>query len=237
MNFRGFRHIVILILIGMFTGTIPVYARELKVIVLDPGHGGSDSGVKGLSGIQEKGITLILAKKLALALQERMGVRVVLTRDEDETLSVYQRTGVANNQKADLFISLHVNGDFSPHRTGMQIYTLAAGDYTGPGGDSPPEALAWESAQNEFFLQSQQVAQAIYEQASRSSLIQNCQLRQAPLLVLKGAHLPACLIELDYMSSKSAEERLLTGEYQAELVRVICEGLMDYQDSLSGWRI
>ena len=222
-----------IIVTGLLLGPTCVYAQGLGLIALDPGHGGADSGVKGLSGALEKELTLVLAKKLAQSLQERLGARIVFTREQDETLTLYQRTAVANNLKADLFVSLHLNADFSLERTGLQIYTLDSSDYVKPGAQAPPsEVVIWEEAQPEFLMDSQRLAQAIYEQAQNSPAVRNCQVRQAPLPVLQGAHMPAILIEVTYLSSMAEEEKLLTGAYQQELLQVIYQGIMDYRDGL-----
>ncbi len=101
-----------------------VPAGTLRTVVIDPGHGGSDLGARGASGGVEKGVSLSVARRLKAALEGRLGVRVILTRDGDAGLGLDERAAVANNNKADLFISLHANASVRPGATGAQVFYL-----------------------------------------------------------------------------------------------------------------
>src|SRR6202035_5398527 len=96
------------------TATLPVFGgaarSSIRTIVLDPGHGGDDTGVKGAAGILEKNVALAVARRAKGVIEGRLGIRVLLTRDEDTKPDADTRAAVANNNKADLFISLHANG-------------------------------------------------------------------------------------------------------------------------------
>src|SRR5204863_6418640 len=89
-------------------------AFSIRTITVDPGHGGDDEGVKGAAGAKEKDLTLSVARRLKAALEGRLGIRIILTRDDDRNVPIDERTAVANNNKADLFISLHANGSMRP---------------------------------------------------------------------------------------------------------------------------
>jgi N-acetylmuramoyl-L-alanine amidase len=211
-----------------------IAVHSLETIVVDPGHGGQDRGVKGFSGLQEKDLCLALAQQLAQVLSQRLGVRVILTRNGDYSVSPYERAAVANHQRADLFVSLHFNADFSGRRRGMEIYVLEpsqVGD-RGMNIDSPAGATRWHQAQLESLEQSRQLAQAIYQQAMDSPYINSVHLRSAPLLMLEGAAMPAVMVELAYLSHHQAEEKLWRQEYKTGLVEVLYQGILSYKRGL-----
>ena len=105
--------------------SVPTRSDRIRTIVIDPGHGGDNTGARGSEGIEEKEITLLLAQTLRSRLVERLPVRVVLTRTEDVDLPLDTRTAIANQQKADLFISLHVNSVPGPSAHGAETYFLS----------------------------------------------------------------------------------------------------------------
>src|SRR5207247_11213690 len=86
--------------------------QPIRTIAIDPGHGGDDEGVKGGDGVKEKDVTLAVARKLKAALESKLGVRVLLTRDDDRNVRIDDRTAVANNGKAGIFLSLHANASW-----------------------------------------------------------------------------------------------------------------------------
>ena len=104
----------------------PVFPTPgLKTIAIDPGHGGEDAGVKGANGAIEKDVTLAIARRVKGAIEARLGLRVLLTRDDDRNVPIDERTAIANNNKADLFISLHANASLRKATSGATIFTAA----------------------------------------------------------------------------------------------------------------
>src|SRR4029077_7780593 len=97
---------------------------NLQTMVIDAGHGGEDAGVHGAKGALEKQITLEVARRLKTLVETQLGVRVVMTRDDDRAITPDERDAVANNSKADLFLSIHANGALSPAVTGAEVYYL-----------------------------------------------------------------------------------------------------------------
>ena len=97
-------------------------SRAFRTIAIDPGHGGDDEGVTSADGMKEKDLTLAIARRIKGAIEARLGLRVLLTRDDDRSVPVDERTSVANNNKADLFISLHANASLRPATSGASIY-------------------------------------------------------------------------------------------------------------------
>ena len=94
----------------------------LQTLVIDPGHGGEDVGVRGAGGVEEKQITLEVARRLRALIENRLGIRVVLTREEDRAVSLDERAALANNSKADLFLSLHANAALVPTVAGAEVF-------------------------------------------------------------------------------------------------------------------
>ncbi|MGH9896496.1 MAG: N-acetylmuramoyl-L-alanine amidase, partial [bacterium] len=108
-----------------------VVPAGLRKIVLDPGHGGKDTGAIGVGGLTEKRIVLSLARKLAVKLRKEMGVEVVLTRKNDSFLHLEDRTAIANAENADLFVSLHTNASPNRRARGIETYYLDNADDEG----------------------------------------------------------------------------------------------------------
>src|SRR4029077_14083701 len=100
----------------------------IRTIVLDAGHGGDDAGVTSASGTKEKDLTLGMARRVKAAIETRLGLRVVLTRDDDRNPTFDERAAAANNSKGDLFVSLHADASFRPTVSGATIYYLPAAD-------------------------------------------------------------------------------------------------------------
>ena len=100
-------------------------APSLRTLVIDAGHGGDDLGAKGAGGTTEKDVTLAVARRLKGAVEARLGLRVLMTRDDDRAVAVSDRTAMANNSKADMFISLHVNSSFRDAVAGATVYVAA----------------------------------------------------------------------------------------------------------------
>src|SRR5262249_29854129 len=97
----------------------------IRTVVIDAGHGGDEDGAHGPSGTLEKNVTLSVARRLKSALEGRLGVRVILTRDGDVTVDLDQRAALANNNKADLFVSLHANASVRTSATGAEVFYLS----------------------------------------------------------------------------------------------------------------
>ena len=106
----------------------------IRTIAIDPGHGGDDEGVKGAGGTKEKDLTLAVARRVKAAIEARLGIRVLLTRDDDRNVPLDERTAMANNNKADLFISLHANASLRPAPPARSILLAAFDARRGAGG-------------------------------------------------------------------------------------------------------
>jgi N-acetylmuramoyl-L-alanine amidase len=230
---------------------LPV-AGSLRAIVIDAGHGGDDAGAKGAQGTLEKNVTLSVARKLKAALEARLGVRVLLTRDGDQLVAPDQRAAVANNNKADLFISLHANASLRPGVAGAEVFYLNLEGYGDQaqrvsqgsadalpvigGGSREIEITPWELAQVRHIDQSGLFAKAV-EGALRERVPMNARaLQQAPFRVLVGANMPAVLVELGFLTNAQQEQQLAGDEHQNVLVQALVEGIVRYRAGTGGTR-
>jgi N-acetylmuramoyl-L-alanine amidase len=195
--------------------------------VIDPGHGGDDEGAHGAAGAVEKDLTLQVARRLKTALESRGGLRVLLTRDADESVPVDRRAALANNNKADLFISLHANASMKPDIRGAQVLSLNLDDYkrrgqaaTGGGKPVPVagggtrviDAVPWELAQIPFASRSAVLASMVaHHLAERNVPMYGRATDVAPLGVLVGANMPAVLVEMGFLTNADDERALASG--------------------------
>lgn len=220
----------------------------VRTIAIDPGHGGEDGGARGPGGTKEKDLTLAVARRLKAAIEARLGVRVLLTRDDDRSVTLDDRTSIANNNKADLFVSLHVNTSVRRSVSGATIFVAAfdraAADEAGAGGaERVPafggglrdiEMVPWDLAQIRHLDRSGAFASLVEQQFRDHVPLSSRPTMQAPVRVLESANMPAVLVELGYISNPE-QERLLAGDgYQNAVVQAIYGAIVRFRDSLQG---
>jgi N-acetylmuramoyl-L-alanine amidase len=233
-----------------------IRALGLKIgkIVIDPGHGGHDTGTIGPEGLQEKDLVLEVGRRLGKLLQTRLGAEVVYTRKNDTFIPLETRTAIANQQRADLFISIHANSSRDPDARGVETYYL---NFT-----SSPEALevaARENAVSEKSIYELQdlvkkialkekieesrefagdVQQSLHSGlAAKSPAIRNRGVKKAPFIVLIGANMPSILAEISFVSNPTDEHRLETSEYRQRIAESLYRGIAKYVDGLSGVKV
>jgi N-acetylmuramoyl-L-alanine amidase len=226
------------------TITKPVEQPGIRTIVIDPGHGGKDVGASGPNGLQEKEATLEISRKLAAALASKLGARVILTREDDSPVSLDQRTAIANQYKADLFLSVHMNA--APVRTahGSEVYflSLEASDElarkaaeaenaasSAHNEQSDLKLILWDLAQNEHLQESNQFALRIQEEMNALAGIQNRGVKQAPFKVLVGATMPAALVEVAFISNPDEEAKLRDEKFQNSVVEALTKAIQRYK--------
>jgi N-acetylmuramoyl-L-alanine amidase len=234
-------------------------APSIRTVVIDPGHGGDvdvegvrGPGAKGPGGTFEKHVTLTVARLLKSALEARLGVRALLTREDDRTVYLDERAAFANNNKADLFISLHLNASVSRSPAGAEVFFLSLDGYspeaqrlaqregavlpTATGGDRTIEMMLWEMAQLQHLEQSAVVA-GLIEQSLRARVKMSPRaIQQAPFRVLVGANMPAVLVELGFISNPDEEKQLSTQGYQLRLVDGLVDAVARYRAQLESRR-
>jgi len=223
----------------------PPRRTRIPTIVIDPGHGGGDDGAHG-DGLLEKNLTLRLARLLQNKLQTALPVRVVLTRDEDADLPLDTRSALANQLKAELFVSLHLNSSFGTSAAGAETYFLSleasderaqlAAEEANRGSSSGDplsdlQLILWDMGQSRHLAESQRLANLIQEELNAALGMRNRGVKQAPFSVLMGAAMPAVLVELGFMSNAAEVERLQDPLYQNQLAEALTKALVRYRSA------
>jgi len=224
--------------------------NKFDIIVLDPGHGGKDWGAKGTTtGLKEKDVVLDVAKILERKLEKKMGVSVYLTRTGDYFVPLKDRTAIANNHTADLFISIHTNAAFREGASGFEAFILSnqASDKAAEAvarsenqvielENIPPDdkdnlnTLLWSLAQNQYLEESCQLCDIMQKEYSKTLNVPNRGIKQAPLYVLYGATMPAVLIEIGFLTNRIEEEKLSTDDYKETIADIIYRSIFTYKE-------
>jgi N-acetylmuramoyl-L-alanine amidase len=233
-------------------GIKPSEPAGIRTIVIDPGHGGKEVGAVGPGGLMEKDITLAVARKLAAALQSNINARVVLTREDDSVVSLDQRTAIANQYKADLFLSVHMNAAVVKGAKGSETYFLsleasdelarraaetenasvqahAANPAPAPNPSVDLKLILWDLAQQEYLQESSRFAQDIQEELNRATGVQNRGVKQAPFKVLVGATMPAALVEVGFITNIEEESKLKSDAFQDMMVEALVRAVKRYK--------
>jgi N-acetylmuramoyl-L-alanine amidase len=219
--------IALLVILVLALGS-PAQAEldRFDVVVVDAGHGGHDEGALGRSGLREKDLVLDVARRLAKRLRKR-GVKVVLTRDRDRFLSLEERTSVANDARADLFLSIHANASRSAKPKGIETY-FAALDATDADaretaerenralGAKAPEArrsdplaaILGDLIETQHLQESSEFAKLAQEELAAVDPARSRGVKQAPFVVLMGVQMPASLVEIGFLTNPSDEAGL-----------------------------
>jgi N-acetylmuramoyl-L-alanine amidase len=227
------------------TPTKPIDQPGIRTIVIDPGHGGKDIGATGPGGLLEKEATLAISRKLAAALASKLGARVILTREDDSVVSLDSRTAVANQYKADLFLSIHVNAAPVKGAHGSEVYFLSAdasdelarkaaeAENASTAGhvdtQSDLKLILWDLAQQEYLAESSLFAKSIQEEMNALAAIQTRGVKQAPFKVLVGATMPAALVEVAFISNPDEETKLRQEDFQNTVVDALTRAVQKYK--------
>ena len=221
-----------------------IFTRRFSRIVIDAGHGGTDSGNIGPTGLMEKELALDLSKRLKTLLESELGTEAVLTRNQDTFVSLEDRTQIANAEHADLFISIHANS--SPQKTiqGVETFFLRLGS-------GSRDALATASRENASYQkkisdlpdllstiasndkteESRRLAEYVQNALIRSKERRSRGVQEAPLAVLIGARMPAVLVEVSYISNPEEERRLKIPEYRDQIVVSLYQAIKSYAET------
>jgi N-acetylmuramoyl-L-alanine amidase len=218
----------------------------IRTIVVDAGHGGLEDGAHGPGGTLEKNVTLSVARRLKAALEARLGVRVILTRDKDDTVELDQRASLANNNKADVFVSLHANASVRASAAGAEVFYLSLEEYGDQaqrvakgetealpvfgGGTRDIEVILWEMAQARYIEESAVLAKEV-EAALRERVPMSPRaIQQAPFRVLVGANMPAVLVEMGFITNADQEKQLVSEPFQTSIVQSIVDSIIRFRD-------
>ena len=231
-----------------------VLGLRVRRIVIDAGHGGHDSGTLGPGGLEEKDVSLDVALRLGRLLRQRMGADVVYTRRTDTFVPLEQRTALANRAHADLFLSIHANSSADPSARGVETYFL---NFT-----ASPAALAVAARENAVSDRSEyelsdlvrrialsdkidesrafagDVQQSLYSGlAAENAGLKNRGVKQAPFVVLIGAHMPSILAEISFLTNPTDAGELAQPAYRERLAEALYRGVAGYVDGMSGVRV
>lgn len=220
--------------------------RSVSRVALDPGHGGYDPGAKGPSGVQEKDVTLDIARRVAEALSQD-NIQSLVTRDSDRHVTLEERTARANAFNADLFVSIHCNAAESRTKRGIETYVLdtTVSDMAGRvaarenatsaaanlelGAILATMRLADQSTRSVHFAELLQRS-AVRSLSAKYADIADGGVHQAGFHVLVGARMPAVLFEASYISNPNDEERLASVEYKQRLSDAIVNAVRAYKE-------
>ncbi len=227
-------------------------ALGLKVnrIVIDAGHGGHDDGTIGPHGVLEKDVVLDVALRLAKLVQEKMGAEVILTRSDDTFIPLRERTAIANDHKADLFLSIHANSSPAPEVAGTETFFLNFTNVPGSldvaarenaGSDKSVgelkdliQSITLNDKIEESHTFAEDIQNAIEAQSVRSNTAaRNRGVKRAPFVVLIGASMPSVLAEIGFLSNSRDESNLAKPEYRQKVAEALYKGLAQYSRSLS----
>lgn len=231
---------------------------QIKTIVIDPGHGGKDPGAISRYGTREKDIVLDISKRLKRNL-EKKGLTVYLTRNNDRFISLSKRTLFANNKNADLFISMHANASRYSRARGFEVYYLseATDDNARALAVAENASLKFEekvAGQNETSLQanptvwdlllsehrreSKELAYYIYNMTADSLGMRKRGVKGARFVVLKGAIMPAVLIEVGFLTNRREESKLKKTSFRDKIANLISQSMLAYKreyERTNGW--
>jgi N-acetylmuramoyl-L-alanine amidase len=231
-------------------------ALGLKVgrIAIDAGHGGHDQGTEGPKGLLEKDLVLDVATRLGKLIEDRMGAEVIYTRSDDTFIPLEERTQLANEKKADLFLSIHANSSPYPRIAGIETFYLNFSD-----SKEALDVAARENASSQkpiFELQdiiqkitkhdkaeeskefAGRVQAALYAFSARNVPGErNRGVKKAPFVVLIGANMPSVLAEIGFLSNPREEALLKKPDYRQKLAEALYRGVTRYAEGLSHFQV
>ncbi len=235
---------------------IPPLTKEpkikIKTVVIDPGHGGKDPGAVGRRGTKEKDITLAISKKLAYFLKEHLNLEVILTRNKDIFIPLRERTRIANKYRADLFVSIHINASLKPVKHGFEVYFLSDEvsdreaqivankenealkyEKTKEEINNELSAILWSLTLNEYMNESSELCSFISEEVKKDPFLkkmENRGIKEAGFYVLRGAKMPAVLVEAGFITNPEEERKLKKSWFQKRIAMAIYNGIKRYKN-------
>lgn len=231
-------------------------ALGLKIarIVIDPGHGGHDTGTIGPTGLMEKDVVLDVALRLKKLIEEKAGAEVIMTRSDDTFIPLEERTAIANEKGADLFISIHANASRDRRARGIETYFL---NFT-----SNPEALEVAARENATTQESVHQLQDLIKKIALTEKIEESQdfathvqrevysrlrkatgagknrgVKKAPFVVLIGANMPSVLAEISFLTNPQDERLLKKSDHRERIAEALYRGVEHYVSSLGGVKL
>jgi N-acetylmuramoyl-L-alanine amidase len=232
------------VLLGSLLVLSAIAQATPPLVVVDPGHGGTQEGASGPDGLIEKNLALTIAKKVKAQLERDLKAVVVLTRDRDALVHLSERVNLANKKRPDLFISIHANSMPTEKQRrlnqGIETYFLSAS----ASGEEAKKVAARENAESgsgdtlsfiladlqrtETHVDSARLAYSVHESLIAATGAQDRGVQQAPFYVLMGLEAPAVLIEVGFVSHPDEGHQLADAEYQSKLAQAISAGVKQF---------
>lgn len=239
---------------GVPTSMVRALGLRVNRIVIDPGHGGHDSGTLGPGGIEEKNVVLDVALRLGRLLHQRLGSDVIFTRSDDTFIPLETRTAIANQAQADLFISIHANSSSDPTVRGVEVYYLnftssadalevaarenAVSDESIHQLSDLVKKIALSDKINESRAFAADVDQALYDGLEQGNPgLRDRGVKKAPFVVLIGANMPSILAEISFLTNPDSANELRTPAYRERIAEALYRGVAQYVSSLQGVRV
>ncbi len=233
---------------------IRVLGLKIGRIVLDPGHGGHDTGTIGPKGLREKDLVLDIAQRLGALLQDRLGAEVIYTRSDDTFIPLERRTEIANEAKADLFLSIHANSspirsiagvetyylNFTTSRTALEVAARenAGSQKTVYELQDLLEKIALKDKVEESREFATRVQNALFAMSSKTdSRARDRGIKKAPFVVLIGASMPSVLAEIGFISNMHDESVMRRQEYRDRVAEALYKGVSSYANTLSHFQV
>jgi N-acetylmuramoyl-L-alanine amidase len=227
--------------------TTAAAGERFDAVVIDAGHGGENHGAPGPDGLLEKDVVLAVAKRLAERLEAK-GLRVVQTRSSDVAVALQERTRIANDAGADLFVSVHANAAPSRVARGMETFFLSldasdegAGrvaarenEAFGPSvssagaNEDPVSAILGDLAHTEYLVDSDEIARLAHARLAAIDPVPSRGVKQAPFVVLMGVRMPAVLVEIGFMTNPTEALSLGTPVRQAQIADAIADAVLEF---------
>jgi N-acetylmuramoyl-L-alanine amidase len=230
------------------TSLVRSLGLKLSRVVIDAGHGGHDTGSIGPAGYTEKELVLDVAKRLKALIEAELGSEVLMTRQDDSFVPLESRTSIANDQQADLFISIHANSSRVRSVRGVETYYLSFTSYS----REALETASRENAASELSIhelqdvvkkimlqdkvdESRELAQHVGRAlAARKGAGMDRGVKQAPFVVLIGANMPSVLAEICFISNPQDEKQVRNPATRQAIAESLFEGVRSYAESRSG---
>ena len=221
---------------GAVDGVSPGFPGEEKIIIIDPGHGGQDSGVRGSSKLLEKDLALAVASRLKEKLEANLGLKVIMTRTGDYSVGPLERAAIANHNRAALFLSLHLGASMNQN---SDIFTVFFPEErrpsrgSGTGGAEVPWRI-WKRQYQSHYQETLKLAEGIRGHLMSWLLKDLSKPLAADLLVLKGVDCPAVLVELGYLTNPERERMYEEESFMEELSEILYLALAEFLESPLG---
>jgi N-acetylmuramoyl-L-alanine amidase len=234
---------------------IRVLGLKVGRIVLDPGHGGHDTGSMGPEGLREKDLVLDVAQRLGQLIQDRMGSEVIFTRSDDTFIPLERRTEIANEAKADLFLSIHANSSPLRSAAGVETYYLnlttsrSAMDLASRENSGSQmtvyelqgllQKIALKDKVEESREFASRVQTALYNLSAKTTDARSKDrgVKKAPFVVLIGASMPSVLAEIGFVSNAHDESIMRREEYRQKTAEALYKGISNYANTLSHFQV